>query len=427
MDVPAWDVTLAEAGGWMTRVESSVTALSWIPRDAMEGMGKLAADLGVSHWDLPPPDRLDNLDDLIAADAIRLANELRAWIEVEDGQIRRYGQLGQGRIGRTTLRAGPRQVVFPAVAFPDLRPAPEVGASWVRFVQTAGGRSGAPLPRRVRRAPFVQLAAPTAWSTLALTIHADGSSQHEVVGASPFPRHWIYNDRGRLVAKTGLVDFNRWRRGAFGRHTPWGDEESPALVTAVETALERRLSRLVIDAGPTFRKLKPGAILTEQGATGTELFLLFEGVVAVEVDGHAVSEVGPGAILGEIAVLAHDVMAILVIPVRVHDRSELVAILAAILETIPARIADKLDRPIPPTVARVVGELPVDRFHQVEPRLRAVAGLSFTRHQGREAPAGKRTATLRAVTACRVAVVPEALLDREALAELAEGRQTKGR
>jgi hypothetical protein len=108
MDMPAWDVTLAEAGGWMTRVESSVTALSWIPRDAMEGMGKLAADLGVSHWDLPPPDRLDNLDDLIAADAIRLANELRAWIEVEDGQIRCYGQLGQGRIGRTTLRAGPR-------------------------------------------------------------------------------------------------------------------------------------------------------------------------------------------------------------------------------------------------------------------------------------------------------------------------------
>lgn len=43
----------------MTRVESSVTALSWIPRDAMEGVGRLAADLGVSHWDLPPPDRLE--------------------------------------------------------------------------------------------------------------------------------------------------------------------------------------------------------------------------------------------------------------------------------------------------------------------------------------------------------------------------------
>ncbi len=410
----------------MTRVESSVTALSWIPLDAMEGMGKLAADLGVSHWDLPPPDRLDNLDDLIAADAIRLANELRAWIEVEDGRISSYGQLGKGRIGRTTLRAGRRQVVFPAVALPDLRPAPEVGATWVRFVQSAGGRTGAPMPRRVRRAPFVQLAASTVWSTLALTIRADGSSQHEVVGASPFPRHWIYDHRGQLVAKTGLVDFNRWRRGAFGRHTPWGDEESPALVTAVETALERRLSRLVIEAGPTFRRLKPGATLTEQGATGTELFLLFEGVVAVEVDGQAVTEVGPGAILGEMAVLAHDVVSVAVTPARVRDRPGLLATLAATLGANPVRIAGKLEGPIPATVARVVAEVPVERFHQVEPRLRAVEGLSFTRRQGRETAAGERTATLRAVTACRVAVVPEALLDREALAELAEARRTNG-
>src|SRR4029453_19504442 len=79
---------------------------------------------------------------LAAAGRLRVENELRGWIEVEDGQIRRYGQLGQGRIGRTTLRAGPRQVVFPAVAFPDLRPAQEGGASWVRFVQTAGAGVG---------------------------------------------------------------------------------------------------------------------------------------------------------------------------------------------------------------------------------------------------------------------------------------------
>ena len=143
------------------------------------------------------------------------------------------------------------------------------------------------------------------------------------------------------------------------------------------------------------------------------------------MDGHALTEVGPGAIMGAIAVLAHDVMAIAVIPARVHDRSELLATLAALLGVNPVRIADKLDRPMPPTVARVVAELPVERFHQIEPRLRAVAGLSFT-HQGRETPAGTRTATLRAVTACRVAVVPEALLDRDALAELAAGRQTNG-
>jgi CRP-like cAMP-binding protein len=409
----------------MARVESSVTSLSWIPMDAMEGMGRLAADLGVSHWDLPPPDRLDNPDDLFTADAVRFANELRAWIDVEDGQIMGYGHLGKGRIGRTTLRAGSRQLVFPAVPLPDLRPAPEVGATWVRFLQTTGGRTGVPMPRRVRRAPFVQLAAPMVWSTLALTIHTDGSSQHELVGASPFPRHWIYDDTGGLVAKTGLVDFNRWRRSAFGRHTPWGDEESPALVTAVETALERRLSRLVIDARPSFRTLNPGATLTEQGATGTEVFLLFEGVVAVEVDGQAVVEVGPGAILGEMAALQHDVMAVAVIPARVRDRAGLLATLAATLGANPDRIASKLERAIAPTVAVTVAKLPVERFRQVEPRLRALEGLSFTRRQTKEAPAGRRTATLRAVTACRVAVVPEALLDQEALAELAAGRRIK--
>jgi len=82
-----------------------------------------------------------------------------------------------------------------------------------------------------------------AWTTLGLTIRADGSSPHEVVGASRFPRHWIHDHSGALVAKTGLIDFTRWLRGVLGQHTPWGDEDSPALVTAVESALERRLSR----------------------------------------------------------------------------------------------------------------------------------------------------------------------------------------
>jgi CRP-like cAMP-binding protein len=299
-----------------------------------------------------------------------------------------------------------------------------VSASWVRFVQTAGGRSGLPLPRRVRRPPFVQVAAPTVWTTLALTIHADGSCQHQVVGASPFPRHWIYDHTGALVAKSGLVDFTGWQRGAFGRHTPWGDEESPALVTAVETALERRLSRLVIDARPAFRKLKRGATLVEQGAPGSELFLLFEGVLAVEVDGRVVAEVGPGAIVGEMAVLEHDVMRVCAVPARVRDRPEVLVTMAAALGADPARLAARLGRAVGETVAVTVAEVPVGRFRQIEPRLRAVEGLSFVRRSAKGAPAGRRTATLRAVTGCRVAVVPEGLLDREALAELAEGRSS---
>ena len=157
----------------------------------------------------------------------------------------------------------------------------------------------------MRRKPFVQFRAPLAWSTLALTIHADGSSEHELVGASPFPRHWIYDADGKLVAKTGLIDFSTWYRRAFGKHSPWGDEDSPALVTEVETALERRLSTRghARRQKPSVRKIKEGNTLTEQGEAGDELFLLLDGVLRVEVDGERLAELGPGAILGERAIL----------------------------------------------------------------------------------------------------------------------------
>ncbi len=150
----------------------------------------------------------------------------------------------------------------------------------------------------------MQFVAPTAWSTLALTIHADGTSDYEMLGASPFPRHWIYNSEGKLEAKTGLIDFKDWWRTAFGEHTPWGDVDSPALVTAVETALERELSTVVM-AGkkPEIRKIKEGATLTEQGDAGDELYLLLDGVLRAEVDGEGVAELGPGALLGERAII----------------------------------------------------------------------------------------------------------------------------
>lgn len=288
------------------RYESSVTSISWIPSEAIAGLAtRLPFDVGVAHYDAPLPDVVTDLEELRQADAFRFANELRAWIEVEDGRIVDHGHAGKGHIGSTTLRLGSRQMAFPAVPFPDLRPEPLVSESSVRFVQTAGGRTGVPAPRRVRRPPFVQVAAPTAWSTLALTIHADGRVEHEVVGASPFPRHWIYGPDGRLVAKTGLIDFKTWYRVAFGVHTPWGEEDSPALVTEVESALERQLSAQIMRGGakPKVRKVKQGAVLVDQGQEGDELFLLLDGVLGVDVDGEPLAEVGPGALLGERAVL----------------------------------------------------------------------------------------------------------------------------
>ena len=44
-------------------------------------------------------------------------------------------------------------------------------------------------------------------------------------------------------------------------------------------------------------------MLTEQGQQGDEVFLLLDGVLAVEVDGEPLADVGPGAILGERAAL----------------------------------------------------------------------------------------------------------------------------
>jgi hypothetical protein len=232
------------------RVESSVTSVSWIPREAIEGYTRLPWDLGIAHYDLPPPDVLADLEGLLTSDAARFANELRGWIEVQDGQITDYGQAGRGHIGNTRMRLAGVRLQFWAVSFPDLRPEPEVGDGWVRFVQTAGGRPGMPVPRRVRDRPYLRIVGPTVWSTLALTIRADGSSDFEVVGASSFPRHWIYDHAGRLAAKTGLIDFHKWHLEASPQHSPWGDEESPAIVTAAESTLERQLSRLIIGANP---------------------------------------------------------------------------------------------------------------------------------------------------------------------------------
>jgi hypothetical protein len=327
------------------RIESSVTSVSWIPREAIEGIVKLPFELGVAHYDLPPPDRLDKLDGLLDASAIRFANELRAFVEVDgDGRITGHGHLGRGHMGHTRMRLARIGLSFCGVSFPDLRGEPELGDGQVRFTQTAGGRPGMPSPRRVRRRPYLQVSGPVVWSTLALTIRTDATAAFEVVGASSFPRHWVYGHDRTLQAKTGLIDFDTWYRESFGEKNPWGDEESPAVVTAVETQLERELSAIIIGSDPPFRRLAAGEVLVAQGEAGDELYLLFDGVLAVEQDGRQVAEVGPGAIVGEMALLE----------------------------------------------------------------------------------GGRRTATLRAVTRCRVAVVPGDRVDRAALAEVARGRRQGG-
>ena len=115
----------------------------------------------------------------------------------------------------------------------------------------------------------------------------------------------MFDHDGALTAKSSVAEYKTWMNSSFGRRTPWGDEDSPALVTAVETELERQLQDGIMRGGatPHIRRIKQGRTLVEQGAESDELFLLLNGVLLVEVDGEQLAELGPGAVLGERAVL----------------------------------------------------------------------------------------------------------------------------
>ncbi|MFI5046425.1 MAG: hypothetical protein ACHQIG_05130, partial [Acidimicrobiia bacterium] len=209
------------------RVESSVTSVSWIPSEAVTGaVLKGTFDSGFTHYDDPPPDTIDDLEELRDAGRFRFANHLAAWVEVHGGRIVDAGYEGGGMMGSTTVRLARLRTTFQPVPLPDIRHEPERTETEVHFVQTTGGRTGLPAPRRVNHPPFMQFKAPTVWTTLALTIRADGTSSSEVLGASKFPRHWVYDDDGALTSKVGLADFKDWYRDAFGKHTPWGDRDS---------------------------------------------------------------------------------------------------------------------------------------------------------------------------------------------------------
>jgi len=292
------------------RVQGSATTISWIPSEAVTGaVLRVPFQVGMAHYDDPPPPQLDDVDGYLAADQARFANRLDAWIAVRDGRVVDFGHSGAGRIGATTLRIGRFDATFAAVSLPDRRSATLLddgqGRTAVRFEQTAGGRTGVPAPRRVSRPPYLQIAAPLAWTTLQLTLHADGRQEHALVGASPFPRHWVYDATGRLAHKSATIDYQSWSLNMFGEQTPWGDVDSPVLVAEVETALERELSLAIMRSGerPRLRTLRQGENLTEQGEEAEDIFLLLDGLLQVDVDGTVVSEVGPGAVLGERAVV----------------------------------------------------------------------------------------------------------------------------
>lgn len=309
------------------RIEATVTSVSWIPSESMTGPLALGMDLGLSHYDDPPPDKLKtdrHIYRLRDADKCRFANLLVAWVEVEDNRIVAAGFSPDSVLvmGRTKVGTGRGLYTFQGFPMPVLQLDPDVQPDQVHFTQTAGCRTGVPLPRPVPERPFAQWRAPIIWTTLVLTLRVDGLAQVEMTGASPFPRHWVYGPDGELTTKSAVTDLATWMRRSFGIRTPWGEDDSEVLIADAESRLERQMSDEVMRSGqrPKIRRLPPDTVVVRQGDADDQLFLLLDGVLAVEVDGKRVAEVGPGAMVGERAVIGGGIRTstlIALTPVRV--------------------------------------------------------------------------------------------------------------
>lgn len=291
------------------RVMGRATTLSWIPSESVGNWLKGGFDLGLSHYDDPPRDVLEGTGDVRTLrddDRFRFANVLTGWAEFGDGSTTAgYGEDSDLVMGSTKVRLGVGTATFLGFTLPVLRADPELGQDRVVLRQTVGGRTGVPLPRPVKHPPYVRWHAPIVWTTLQLTLTRDGGREVELVGASAFPRHWVYDSDGRLALKSGLTQLQDWMDHSFGDRTPWGAQDSPALTVAAESAAERSLSSGIMRGGvpPEVIRLPEGAEVCRQGEEGTDVHLVLDGVLDVSVDGDVVAELGPGAVLGERAVL----------------------------------------------------------------------------------------------------------------------------
>jgi hypothetical protein len=272
------------------RVESRVFSLSWVPSDVVAGLARLPFAISIARADPPLPERVLEPHELVRTDRARQANELRAWVEF-DGEGRPVDH-GYGGVDEDAGGAWRHE-------FPVLRQEPLVESGSVRFVQSAGARLGGSVPHRVLGKPFLRFGAPVAWTTVALTISSDGGGRGELLGASPFPRHWLFADDGALLAKSAEVDYRRWLEEASADRTPWGAEDSREFVAAAESALERQLSGRIMAAKPRVQTVPEGTMLVGQGDLGDTVYLVLDGILDVDVGGQTVAEVGPGAIVGE--------------------------------------------------------------------------------------------------------------------------------
>jgi len=256
------------------------------------------------HYDPPPPLTLTDVAGMRRRGEFRFANRLRAYIDVENGRIAGCGYIGDSLMGLTPVTAGPLRILLPTKAHRLIQWQPAVTENSATFVQTAGGRPGFSFLKPTWRWPFLVTKPFTIWTTIKLTIDADGACTTSLEGASPFPRHWLYDNDAQLVQKSALTRNQVWVQTAFGSHTPWGGEDEAPDVADAETHVERALADQIMKRGqPAIRQLRAGDFLFRQGELGTSIVLVLDGIFDVRVDRQVVGQVGPGTVVGERATL----------------------------------------------------------------------------------------------------------------------------
>ena len=90
------------------RIESSVTSISWIPSEAIEGMPKMPFELGIGKYDEPPPDRVaeEDIAELRDADRFREANHLKPGSRSRTGRSSATGRRARATSGRRRSASG---------------------------------------------------------------------------------------------------------------------------------------------------------------------------------------------------------------------------------------------------------------------------------------------------------------------------------
>lgn len=283
------------------RVQSTVTAITWIP--AMSQLSRTSPEVQLYGHDDPPPDALPDehaFEELHRRFSFRYAHRHAAWAEFDDsGAVVEYGYGGGLAVAPVKLLVSPG-VAVPTIGVPMplLRPTPRRGDGWITLTQLGGRRTSSPMPRIDGHEPTLHLVPPVIWTSLELTLFADGGSSFALTDYTPFPPVRLYGPDGRVAEDVGTVEWNSWAGYRGSGDTPWGGADSREVTAAAEQHLYDAVRAVLRDgAEPVVIDLDAGEVLIRDGDTDTTLYVVLDGILRISAEGRRLGDVGCGAVL----------------------------------------------------------------------------------------------------------------------------------